>query len=86
MEVFQAISGPGTEYSAVRAIDVTTGQVRWEYKVGAPSMAGITSTALASCFYELSGRRIQRADAATGRNGSTNTGANIYGAAPPNAG
>ena len=43
--VLKRISGPGTEYSAVRAIDVTTGQVRWEYKVGVPSMAGVTSTA-----------------------------------------
>jgi alcohol dehydrogenase (cytochrome c) len=32
-------------YGAVRALDVVTGQLRWEYKLHAPSHAGLMSTA-----------------------------------------
>ena len=80
--VLRRISGPGTEFSAVRAIDVTTGQVRWEYKVGAPSMAGITSTASGVVFAGSQEGNFTALDASTGKMlWSTNTGANIYGAA-----
>ena len=80
--VLRRISGPGTEFSAVRAIDVTTGQVRWEYKVGVPSMAGITSTASGVVFAGSQEGDFTALEAGTGRKlWSTNTGANIYGAA-----
>ena len=76
------ISGPGTEYSAVRAIDVTTGQVKWEYKVGVPSMAGVTSTASGIVFAGSQEGDFTALDASTGKKlWSTNTGASIYGAA-----
>ena len=76
------ISTPETEYSAVRAIDVTTGNVRWEYKVGVPSMAGVTSTASGLVFAGSQEGNFNALDASTGKKlWSTNTGANIYGAA-----
>ena len=76
------ISGPGTEFSAVRAIDVATGQVRWEYKVGVPSMAGVMSTASGLVFAGSQEGDFTALDAGTGKKlWSTNTGANIYGAA-----
>jgi len=80
--ILKRISGPGTEYSAVRAIDVTTGQVKWEYKVGVPSMAGVTSTASGIVFAGSQEGDFTALDASTGKKlWSTNTGANIYGAA-----
>jgi len=76
------VSTPDTEYSSVRAIDVTTGNVKWEFKVGAPSMAGITTTASGLVFAGSQEGNFNALDAATGRKlWSTNTGANIYGAA-----
>jgi alcohol dehydrogenase (cytochrome c) len=76
------MSVPGTEYSAVRAIDVTTGDVRWEYKVGVPSMAGATSTASGLVFTGNQEGDFTALDAGTGKKlWSYNTGANIYGAA-----
>jgi alcohol dehydrogenase (cytochrome c) len=70
------------EYSSVRAIDVTTGNVRWEFKVGVPSIAGITSTASGLVFAGSQEGNFNALEAATGRKlWSTNTGANIYGAA-----
>jgi alcohol dehydrogenase (cytochrome c) len=76
------ISTPETEFSAVRAIDVVTGRVKWEYKVGAPSMAGILSTASGVVFAGNQTGDFTALDASTGRKlWSYNTGANIYGAA-----
>jgi alcohol dehydrogenase (cytochrome c) len=80
--VLRRTAAPGTEYSAVRAIDVATGQVRWEYKVGVPSMAGVTSTASGVVFAGSQEGNFNALDAATGKLlWTTNTGANIYGAA-----
>jgi alcohol dehydrogenase (cytochrome c) len=80
--VLKRISGPGTEYSAVRAIDVTTGQVRWEYKVGVPSMAGVMSTASGLLFAGSQEGDFTALESSTGKKlWSYNTGANIYGAA-----
>jgi len=80
--VLKRISGPGTEYSAVRAIDVGTGQVRWEYKVGVPSMAGVTSTASGLVFTGNQEGDFTALESSTGKKlWSYNTGANIYGAA-----
>ena len=80
--VLKRVSAPGTEFSAVRAIDVTTGQVRWEYKVGVPSMAGVTSTASGVLFAGSQEGEFNALEASTGKKlWSTNTGANIYGAA-----
>ena len=78
------ISGPGTEYSLVRAIDVTTGQVRWEYRLGVPRMAGagVMSTAAGLVFAGSQEGDFTALDAGTGKKlWSYNTGANIYGAA-----
>jgi alcohol dehydrogenase (cytochrome c) len=78
------ISGPGTEYSVVRAIDVTTGQVRWEYRMGVPRMAGagVMSTASGLVFAGSQEGDFMGLDASTGKRlWSFNTGANIYGAA-----
>jgi len=80
--VIKKISGPGTEFSAVRAIDVQTGQVKWEYRVGAPSMAGVTSTASGLVFTGSQEGEFTALDARSGNKlWSTTTGANIYGAA-----
>ena len=80
--VLKRVSAAGTEFSAVRAIDVTTGQVRWEYKVGVPSMAGVTSTASGVLFAGSQEGEFNALEASTGKKlWSTNTGANIYGAA-----
>jgi alcohol dehydrogenase (cytochrome c) len=80
--VLKRISGPGTEFSAVRAIDVSTGQVRWEYKVGVPSMAGVTSTASGLLFAGNQEGDFTALESSTGKKlWSYNTGANIYGAA-----
>jgi alcohol dehydrogenase (cytochrome c) len=76
------ISTPETEYSAVRAIDVISGQVKWEYKVGAPSMAGVMSTASGLLFIGNQEGDFTALESATGKKLWTyNTGANIYGAA-----
>jgi len=80
--VLRRTAPPGTEYSAVRAIDVATGQVRWEYKVGVPSMAGVTSTASGLVFAGSQEGNFTALDSGTGKSLWTfNTGANIYGAA-----
>jgi len=80
--VLRRTAAPGTEFSAVRAIDVTNGQVRWEYKVGVPSMAGVTSTASGIVFAGSQEGNFNALDAGTGKLlWTTNTGANIYGAA-----
>jgi alcohol dehydrogenase (cytochrome c) len=65
--VLRRTAAPGTEYSAVRAIDVATGQVRWEYKVGVPSMAGVTSTASGVVFAGSQEGNFNALDAATGK-------------------
>jgi alcohol dehydrogenase (cytochrome c) len=76
------VSTPETEYSSVRAIEPTTGAVRWEFKVGAPSMAGITTTASGLVFAGSQEGNFNALEASTGKRlWSTNTGANIYGAA-----
>jgi alcohol dehydrogenase (cytochrome c) len=76
------ISTPETEYSAVRAIDVISGQVKWEYKVGAPSMAGVLSTASGVLFAGNQAGDFTALESASGKKlWSYNTGANIYGAA-----
>ena len=80
--VLRRTAPPGTEYSAVRAIDVATGQVRWEYKVGVPSMAGVMSTASGLVFAGSQEGNFTALDSGTGKSLWTfNTGANIYGAA-----
>jgi alcohol dehydrogenase (cytochrome c) len=82
--VLRRISGPGTEYAVVRAIEVATGQVRWEYKVGAPRLAGagVMSTASGLVFAGSEEGDFTALESSTGKKlWSTNTGANIYGAA-----
>jgi len=76
------VSTPETEYSSVRAIDVTTGDVKWEFKVGVPSMAGVMTTASGLVLAGSQEGNFNALDASTGKKlWSTNTGANIYGAA-----
>jgi alcohol dehydrogenase (cytochrome c) len=41
---------PEPDYSALRAIDPKTGEMRWEYKFATPSLAGVTSTAAGLVF------------------------------------
>jgi alcohol dehydrogenase (cytochrome c) len=82
--VLKRISTPETEYSAVRAINVATGEVRWEYKVGAPRLAGagVMSTASGLVFAGSEEGNFRALDSSTGKMlWESNTGNNIYGAA-----
>ena len=41
---------PEPDYGAVRALDVQTGAIKWEFKLPTPSLAGVMSTASGLVF------------------------------------
>ena len=70
-------------YGALRAIDVITGERRWEFRLPTPTMAGVMSTASGLVFAGDNEGNFMAFDAQTGRNlWRYPTGAPIWGAAP----
>lgn len=73
---------PEPDYSALRAIDATTGAVKWEYKFERSSLAGVMSTASGLVFAGDQDGFFNAFDVRTGRRlWSYRTGAPIHGAA-----
>jgi alcohol dehydrogenase (cytochrome c) len=69
-------------YSALRAIDVTTGQRRWEFRYQSPSLAGVMSTASGLVFAGDNEGNFMAFEAGTGKNlWHYPTGSSIWGAA-----
>ena len=70
-------------YGALRAIDATTGERRWEFKFPSPSFAGVLSTASGVVFGGDNEGNFMAFDARTGRNvWHYQTGNPIWGGAP----
>ena len=66
------------QYSALRAIDVTTGERRWEFRYASQSWAGVLSTASGLVFAGGSGN-LMAFDARTGKNlWHFQTGSSLY--------
>ena len=73
---------PEPSYSALRAIDAKTGEIKWEQKTGTPSFAGVMSTASGLVFTGDNEGRFLAFDAKSGKRlWSYRTGSRIYGAA-----
>jgi alcohol dehydrogenase (cytochrome c) len=73
---------PEPSYSAVRAIDVRTGEIRWEQRMGTPSFAGVMSTASGLLFAGDNEGHLNAFGSRTGeRLWRYRTGSRIYGAA-----
>jgi len=69
-------------YGALRAIDATTGERRWEFRYTTPTMAGVMSTASGLVFAGDHEGNFMAFDARTGENlWHYQTGASIWGAA-----
>ena len=69
-------------YGALRAIDVATGERRWEFTYPSPTMAGVTSTAAGLVFAGDHEGNFMAFDSATGKNlWHFPTGSSIWGAA-----
>jgi alcohol dehydrogenase (cytochrome c) len=70
-------------YGALRAIDPTTGERRWEFRYTSPTMAGVMTTASGLVFAGDHEGNIMAFDARTGKNlWRYQTGSPIWGAAP----
>jgi alcohol dehydrogenase (cytochrome c) len=70
-------------YGALRAIDATTGERRWEFKFTTPSFAGVLSTASGVVFDGDNEGNFMAFDARTGRNvWHYQTGSPIWGGSP----
>jgi alcohol dehydrogenase (cytochrome c) len=70
-------------YGALRAIDATTGERRWEFTFQSPSFAGVLSTASGVVFGGDNEGNFMAFDARTGRNlWHYQTGSPIWGGAP----
>lgn len=70
-------------YGALRAIDATTGERRWELRYPTPSMAGVMSTASGLVFTGDNEGNFMAVDAKTGKHlWHYVTGSPIWGAAP----
>jgi alcohol dehydrogenase (cytochrome c) len=70
-------------YGALRAIDVTTGERRWEFKFTSPSFAGVLSTASGVVFGGDNEGNFMAFDARTGKHlWHYQTGSPIWGGAP----
>jgi alcohol dehydrogenase (cytochrome c) len=74
---------PEPSYSALRALDPKTGEMRWEQKVGTPNFAGVMSTASGLVFAGDNEGRLNAFESRTGKRlWSYRTGSRIYGAGP----
>jgi alcohol dehydrogenase (cytochrome c) len=74
---------PEPDYGAVRAIDVKTGAVKWEFKLPTPSLAGVMSTASGLVFAGDNEGIFHAFDARSGKElWSYRMGSLIWGAAP----
>jgi alcohol dehydrogenase (cytochrome c) len=70
------------EYGALRAIDATTGERRWEFRYPSATMAGVMSTASGLVFAGDNEGNFMAFDASTGANlWHYQTGSRIWGAA-----
>jgi len=70
-------------YGALRAIDPTTGERRWEFRLTSPAMAGVLSTASGLVFAGDNEGNFMAFDSRTGANlWRYSTGTPIWGAAP----
>jgi alcohol dehydrogenase (cytochrome c) len=70
-------------YGALRAIDATTGERRWEFRYPTPTMAGVLSTASGVVFAGDNEGNFMAFDARSGKNlWRYSTGNSIWGAAP----
>jgi alcohol dehydrogenase (cytochrome c) len=73
---------PEPDYGALRALDVTTGAIKWELKLPTPSLAGVMSTASGLVFAGDNEGYFNALDARTGKRlWSYRMGALIWGAA-----
>lgn len=73
-----AVQRLGETYSALRAIDVTTGERRWEFRYASQSWAGVLSTASGLVFAGGSGN-LMAFDARSGKNlWHFQTGSSLY--------
>jgi alcohol dehydrogenase (cytochrome c) len=74
---------PEPDYGAVRAIDVRTGAIKWEFKLPTPSLAGVMSTASGLVFAGDNEGFFRAFDSRTGKElWSYRMGSLIWGAAP----
>ena len=74
---------PEPDYGAVRALDVRTGAIKWEFKLPTPSLAGVMSTASGLVFAGDNEGNFHAFDARTGKElWSYRMGSLIWGAAP----
>jgi outer membrane protein assembly factor BamB len=74
---------PEPDYGAVRAIDVHTGAIKWEFKLATPSLAGVMSTAAGLVFAGDNEGNFNAFDARTGRRLWTyRMGSLVWGAGP----
>jgi len=70
-------------YGAVRAIDVATGERRWEFKLATPSFAGLLSTASGVLFGGDNEGNFMAFESRTGKNvWHYQTGSSIWGGSP----
>ena len=70
-------------YGAMRAIDIGTGAVKWEFKYATPSFSGVLSTASGVVFGGDNEGNFMAFDARTGANRwHYQTGSGLWGAAP----
>ena len=74
---------PEPSYSALRALDPKTGEMRWEQKVGDAVFAGVMSTASGLVFAGDNEGSFNAFESRTGKRlWSYRTGSRIYGAGP----
>jgi alcohol dehydrogenase (cytochrome c) len=73
---------PEPDYGALRALDPRTGEMKWEYKLPTPSLAGVTSTASGLVFAGDNEGNLHALDARSGKKlWSYRMGSLIWGAA-----
>jgi alcohol dehydrogenase (cytochrome c) len=73
---------PEPDYGALRALDATTGALKWEYKLPTPSLAGVTSTATGVVFAGDNEGNFNAFDARSGKKlWSYRMGSLVWGAA-----
>jgi alcohol dehydrogenase (cytochrome c) len=73
---------PEPDYGALRALDPKTGDIKWEFKLPTPSLAGVTSTASGVVFAGDNEGNFNAFDARTGKRlWSYRMGSLIWGAA-----